>query len=219
MFLILISIFIIFLKQQSSIQCFPLPVDNDLQMASSGNSFGSKTSAPIGPIQVPVYTQHKIKIKPANPKAFNAVPPVVFIEANPIPLKIVLKSESSNFIVEQSHKGKPGGMKQSTSIEKPWIVKQYIRRPIIHTVHEKIIPIRNVVQEFLPPKESIKSIFTGRVKPETTSEPPPLPPIPVPGVPKYATIPPPTPTSFPPESTTQTESTISYDSGDNFFNY
>lgn len=90
----------------------------------------------FGPIQIPVLSRHQVKLLPANSKLFNQISPVLVVEANPLPLKIVLKSESSDFIVEHSHKGKPGAYSQSTHEDKPLIYHKYIRRPIIHNVHE-----------------------------------------------------------------------------------
>ncbi|KAI2808742.1 hypothetical protein BLOT_006688 [Blomia tropicalis] len=128
-----------------------------------------------GPIELPVYTKHKIKLIP-----------------------------------EQSHHGKPGNKQISETIDEPWILKQFVRRPIIHKVHEVFIPIRHVVQEIKPVKQDIKSILTGKLKyPEYPEPSPPVPP-PPPVVPPYkyevTTIIPPEP----PETTIILDTSPSY---------
>ncbi|KAJ6220135.1 hypothetical protein RDWZM_005947 [Blomia tropicalis] len=173
-----------------------------------------------GPIELPVYTKHKIKLIPGKSKQINHIVPIMVVEANKNPLKILLKSESSDLVVEQSHHGKPGNKQISETIDEPWILKQFVRRPIIHKVHEVFIPIRHVVQEIKPVKQDIKSILTGKLKyPEYPEPSPPVPP-PPPVVPPYkyevTTIIPPEP----PETTIIPDTSPSYSTvyNDNYYN-
>jgi len=152
--------------------------DFEMAPASAASSYSSASNGKgqlFGEIQVPVITRHKIKLRPANSQLLNQPPPVLVVEANPVPLKIVLKSESSDFIIKHLHKSKAGNQKETFSVDEPWIRRHFVRRPIVHNVHEVIIPVRNVVQEVKPLQENIKSIFAGRVV-STVAPEPPIPP-------------------------------------------
>lgn len=142
------------------------------------NQAGARLPVPapgkvIGPIEMPVNTRHIIETRPAAGRGHVRAPTVI-VDANPVPLQVLLRSESSDLVVKNEHHSKPGKHRATYVVDDPHVVHHKIIRPIEHKVTEVIIPIRNVVQQFKPIEENIKSIFP-EVKRKAAVKPPPIP--------------------------------------------